>query len=55
MDEAVEMEISLEEIVRMLLKRWWLIVSFVIIGMIGCGVYTHRMLCRCIRRIRRFW
>ena len=42
MEESIGMELTLKDIFRMLLKRWWLIVSFVIIGMIGCGVYTYQ-------------
>lgn len=34
------MELTLEDIFMMLKKRWWLIVSFVVIGMAASGVYT---------------
>ena len=41
MDEAVEMELTLEDIFTILRKRWLLIVSSVVIGMIGAGLYTY--------------
>lgn len=42
MEESVGMELTLEDIFRMLLKRWWLIVGCVMIGMVACGIYTYR-------------
>lgn len=41
MDEALGMELTLEDIFMILRKRWLLIVSFVIIGIVGAGAYTY--------------
>ena len=41
MNEAVGMELTLEDIFMILKKRWLLIVSFVVIGMIGAAAYTY--------------